>query len=139
MFQEDHCGCTQVGNTVAASRWAAGQSAECCTPTCRGRAADPKLLPASFPAPVLTRRSQNSASLPGPPRSGRLVCLNATPCVTSVLAPGSLQSKRAANSTFAPAPRVLCRRLKLRGRRGFRVYTSKFLSLPRSSSLTARP
>ena len=94
--------------TLAALSWPTGQSAECCTPTCRGRAAGPKLLPASFPAPVLTRRSQNSASLPGPPPSGWLVCLDATPCVTSALSPGSLESKRATNSTFAPAPRVLC-------------------------------
>ena len=39
-----------------------------------------------------------------------------------------IESKRAANSTSATAPRVLCQRLPLRGLRGFRVYSSKFES-----------
>ena len=50
-----------------------------------------------------------------------------------------IDSKRAANSTSATALRVLCQRLPLRGLRGFRVYTSKILSPPRLSSLTACP
>lgn len=52
--------------TVTASGSGAGKGAECCTPTCRGRAAWRNALPAPFPAArVPSRRARNSSSPPG--------------------------------------------------------------------------
>lgn len=110
---------------VTASYCGAGKEVECCTPTCRGRAAWRNTLPAPFPAArAPTRRARNSSypswTRPLGPRLGRL-----GPRVTSALTQGLLEP-RGANRTFAPAPRGCSRWLLLSGPRGFAPPSARF-------------